>query len=749
MKNLILKKNSRIIQYLMILCFLLSQFQVLSAASIRNVEIETRGGVYENVAAEAESETQDGVTVTTAAAVSYQTESGMTVDYDGVEKDYGNGRVELNEHYTAKDNDSGYEAEGWHEKSVELFPCDMPIELTISSPQAGMVYYYGEESGSSITEGDSKTSDYDGRYDYSVTEVETQGKTGIRTAYVFIGDAHVDFSDEVMDYVHNDTLANEENDMITNQDPVVIPPTVEVKDGYGYQYIASDQYSTFFPAWDLSSPMASYPDEEPVYVDEQSGLTLYAGGNHEALRRRKLVVPKLYLQDKTVEGAFYARWSTIEQFTLSDVNGQKISAYCADLDTPAEEGYCYKISNLEDADYYSEDEAAMIRAIAGYGYWGSSDGYGSLDTFKAHLLASGEFTQDEIDRITDGVALTAMQQSIWHFSNSMSGYVFVNAYKTNSPYIGTVNAEMDQDLAALIYKLYYHLIDLDPSYIAEEDKTTENTIINEENFLDRVSLMIKEKAAGHGNNIDSDEKNDAYLADFAFSLKVQPKSENGDSLTLTVYDENGDPIVIGRIAGELQEGEIQAERNGNGDYVLKNIPLLEGDRSLSFALSGIQNLAHDVYMLKSEEVDSETSQTMICVARGSHRVNIRLDIGFELDVEDERRVVEHFRRIENDPKKETIEIKKVWNDLGNQAGARPESVTIHLWADGEEIASVELSDRNGWERVFEDLPKYDGEKQIEYSLSEDPVPGYETQIYGYTVVNRYKNAPKIPVTGID
>ncbi len=733
---------------LFLLCFLLMQFQPLSAAAEKKVKVETRGGIYEEVIADAESETQGDVTVTTAMADAYQTESGMLVDYESTEKEDTRGNLDLQEHYLASDSHSGYEAEGWHEKTVENVPSDVLIDLTISSTEEEMKDYPGSSAGTMITEGDIKESEDDGVYDYTVRTIGTQGNASVRTSSVFISDAHVDISDEVMEYVHNDTVASDSNDMITGQEPVIIPSAVEIGDGYGYRYIASDQYSVYFPAWDLKAPVESFPDEEPVYIDEETGLKLYVGTNHNYIARRKLIVPKLFFKDKTVEGSFYARWSTIEQFTLSDINGQKISAYCADLATPAEEGYCYKISNLEDADYYSEDEAAMIRAIAGYGYWGASSGYGSLDSFKSHLLDSGEFTQDEVDQITDGIALTAMQQSIWHFSNVMNGYVFVNAYKTNSPSIGTVSEEMDQEIAALIYKLYYHLIDLDPSYISDDEQTTENTIINEKNFLDRISLTIKDKPADHPNNTDQNDDNDAYLTDFIFSLKVQPRKDNRDSLILTVYDENNDPIVIGRIAGELQDGEVEAELDDNGNYILKNVPLVEGNQSLSFALSGLQNLAHDVYMLKSEENDGETSQTMICVASGSHQVNIRLDIGFDLAVRDEVLVQEHFKRIEKNPGEKLIQIEKIWQDDNDRAGARPKKVKIHLWANGKEIDSVELNDSNHWKYTFSGLPEYDGNTLIEYALTEDPVPGYETLINGFTIVNRYKAIPKVPGTGI-
>ncbi|MBQ1306207.1 MAG: Cna B-type domain-containing protein, partial [Erysipelotrichales bacterium] len=37
-------------------------------------------------------------------------------------------------------------------------------------------------------------------------------------------------------------------------------------------------------------------------------------------------------------------------------------------------------------------------------------------------------------------------------------------------------------------------------------------------------------------------------------------------------------------------------------------------------------------------------------------------------------------------------VKKVWDDEDNADGFRPESITVHLLADGEEVDAVKLSE---------------------------------------------------------
>ena len=86
--------------------------------------------------------------------------------------------------------------------------------------------------------------------------------------------------------------------------------------------------------------------------------------------------------------------------------------------------------------------------------------------------------------------------------------------------------------------------------------------------------------------------------------------------------------------------------------------------------------------------------------------------------------------ITNSREVEYVEIKteKVWDDGENEEGFRPEEVTVNLLANGEIIDTVTLSDDNAWEYSWDSLSKYIDGKEVEYSLSEDKVNGYETTI---------------------
>ena len=90
---------------------------------------------------------------------------------------------------------------------------------------------------------------------------------------------------------------------------------------------------------------------------------------------------------------------------------------------------------------------------------------------------------------------------------------------------------------------------------------------------------------------------------------------------------------------------------------------------------------------------------------------------------------------------ETTEMKgsKTWNDADNQDGKRPESITVRLLANGEEKDSQTVTaDENGnWTYSFEKLPKYEAGKEIVYTVTEDAVADYTTEITGYDITNSY------------
>ncbi len=81
----------------------------------------------------------------------------------------------------------------------------------------------------------------------------------------------------------------------------------------------------------------------------------------------------------------------------------------------------------------------------------------------------------------------------------------------------------------------------------------------------------------------------------------------------------------------------------------------------------------------------------------------------------------------------TISGQKIWKD--DEEEDRPETITIHLLADGQEVASAVTSKAGEWRYSFPDQPKTKDGKAITYTIAEDPVEGYRTSYDGYNVIN--------------
>lgn len=90
---------------------------------------------------------------------------------------------------------------------------------------------------------------------------------------------------------------------------------------------------------------------------------------------------------------------------------------------------------------------------------------------------------------------------------------------------------------------------------------------------------------------------------------------------------------------------------------------------------------------------------------------------------------------------ETIDIKatKNWDDANNQDGKRPKYITVNLLADGEKVASKEVKAAadGTWSTVFTKLPKFKAGKVIKYSLTEEVVSEYTSEINDFNITNKY------------
>lgn len=92
------------------------------------------------------------------------------------------------------------------------------------------------------------------------------------------------------------------------------------------------------------------------------------------------------------------------------------------------------------------------------------------------------------------------------------------------------------------------------------------------------------------------------------------------------------------------------------------------------------------------------------------------------------------------PEKVSIPVSKTWDDDGNAANARPDSITLKLYRGGDLLRTQQVKpDSSGnWSYSFDGLDKYKNGDEIDYSVREDYVPGY-VAAYGNNgeITNKY------------
>ena len=98
----------------------------------------------------------------------------------------------------------------------------------------------------------------------------------------------------------------------------------------------------------------------------------------------------------------------------------------------------------------------------------------------------------------------------------------------------------------------------------------------------------------------------------------------------------------------------------------------------------------------------------------------------------------------------TIEIKgnKLWFGDDDNYDNRPDEVTVHLLQNGHRIKETKATESSNWQYKFTDLAEFD-DKLIpyKYTVEEEPVEGYTTEIDGTTIKNTYESSGKVSLHG--
>lgn len=268
---------------------------------------------------------------------------------------------------------------------------------------------------------------------------------------------------------------------------------------------------------------------------------------------------------------------------------------------------------------------------------------------------------------------------------ALAGAVFAVTADATGEQVGTITT--DKDGKGTVSGLTKQ------AYTVKEIQAPVGYVLSEE------PLKISPDDFGRGNNLE-------------IAREVVNKKEKTSISGQKTWNDNDNQdgkrpskITVNLLANgvKVASKEVKADKDGNWLYQFDNLDLVD-DAGHAIAYS----------------VSEEPVKGYVASVEGTNITNIRT------------------------PEVTEVTVKKVWDDKENKDGLRPDKVTVRLLADGQEVASQELSAATDWKTAFTNLPVYKAGKKIVYTLTEDSVAGYTAKIDGFTVTNYH--TPTTPPT---
>ena len=315
----------------------------------------------------------------------------------------------------------------------------------------------------------------------------------------------------------------------------------------------------------------------------------------------------------------------------------------------------------------------------------------TLNINQGHTALHNIDIKDQL-AFTDGkikVDSVNIHTGTWRISDEDGAYHLRDTTNVTKDYSPVVSADGQS--------LTVHIGDLAP----EQGMTIRYDV-----YLDKVPVIntaYKNHATMTATEVEEQTKDAVILYQFLegnfngekYSFTIHKKGENGQALAGATFAVTADDT------GE-QVGIITTDEDGVGT--------ITGLIKQAYTVQEIQ--APTGYILSEEPIKISKD-----------------DFGNDLAIS---------RDVVNQKEKTSISGQKTWNDNDNQDGKRPSKITVNLLANGVKVASKEVKpDATGnWAYRFDNLDLVDDAGNIiAYTVSEEPVAGYETTVEGTNITN--------------
>lgn len=294
----------------------------------------------------------------------------------------------------------------------------------------------------------------------------------------------------------------------------------------------------------------------------------------------------------------------------------------------------YRRLTLENAGYYSADNAKKIRAITKTSY-----PFVTKDEMEATLRANNVSISDDI---TEDELLTAVQNAIWHFANEEDN-VIANPYSGTWYYKWNESDTAYYDTASNKYSGYSTLQSID---------TVKTNITNVYNYLIKIDPENAQDGGIILNSVEATPLSTGAGGTVDVLLKFKLKNDKHGGITLNEKD------VLTLAANGKTSPSREWRDEGNGEYSVTLQGVTAG-KNIDVAISGEQYLARDAYFYEPVS-GRHAAQCFVGVAEGSTPVFARGS--FRIDEKTERLAYLSVKKTSNRAGTYKFNVYKAEND---------------------------------------------------------------------------------------
>lgn len=258
---------------------------------------------------------------------------------------------------------------------------------------------------------------------------------------------------------------------------------------------------------------------------------------------------------------------------------------------------------------------------------------------------------------------------------------------------------------------------------------------------DKIKVLLNKTVDGVTTKVAEQE---VTKANWTYEFKNLPKFEGGKEITYSIDEEAVEGYVKAIDGYNLKNSYTPAKTQIPVKKVWNDADNQDGKRPTSITVKLLADGTDTGKTLELSEANGWAgSFTELDAHKGGKAIDYKVVeatsiTGYTTEVTGD--AATGFT-ITNSYTPETIDIKatKNWDDANNQDGKRPKYITVNLLADGEKVASKEVKAAadGTWSTVFTKLPKFKAGKVIKYSLTEEVVSEYTSEINDFNITNKY------------